>query len=93
MRQIAYYKLWWPDCVYGILTNLHFHSHVYSSDHKLEYDNLDTMRLLYLRKCDAFGVVPCGNFLRHLDGKTMTLKNQYLGPNGIRAVVTPLPVS
>ena len=65
----------------------------YFLDHKLEYNNLDTMRLLYLRKCDAFGVAPCGNFLRHLESKTMDLKNQHLGPSGIRAVVTPLPVS
>ncbi|KAK2191174.1 hypothetical protein NP493_57g01064 [Ridgeia piscesae] len=64
-----------------------------ASDHKLEYNNLDTMRLLYLRKCDAFGVAPCGNFLRHLESKTMDLKNQHLGPSGIRAVVTPLPIN
>ncbi|KAK3094145.1 hypothetical protein FSP39_024708 [Pinctada imbricata] len=57
------------------------------------YQNENTGKSVYLRKCDELGVTPATYFLKHMDDTHLVMKFHGLGPMGMRAMSGQLEIN
>ncbi|XP_052697479.1 leucine-rich repeat-containing protein 74A-like [Crassostrea angulata] len=57
------------------------------------YDHDTSGKSAYLKKCEEIGVQPITFFLKHMHDTELVMKYHSLGPQGMKAIATPLEVN